>query len=83
MPVFERLRAWRADIARQQGLPAYVIFHDATLRAIATLVPTTIGQLSTVAGVGEAKLARYGPDVLAVASGDRTDGTAGDQEEHA
>jgi ATP-dependent DNA helicase RecQ len=83
MPLFERLRAWRADIARQQGLPAYVIFHDATLRAIATLAPTTVGQLSTVAGVGEAKLARYGADVLAVVSGDRAGGTAGDQEEHA
>jgi ATP-dependent DNA helicase RecQ len=83
VPVFERLRAWRADIARQQGLPAYVIFHDATLRAIATLAPTTVDQLSTVAGVGEAKLARYGPDVLAVVSGEGIDRTAGDQEDHA
>ncbi len=63
---FERLRAWRAEVAREQGLPAYVVFHDATLRAVAVLAPSTLDGLSTVSGVGEAKLARYGPSLLDV-----------------
>jgi ATP-dependent DNA helicase RecQ len=62
--VFERLRAWRAATAKEQGLPAYVIFHDATLRQIATLAPTTLDSLGTVSGVGENKLAKYGQQIL-------------------
>ena len=46
-PVFERLRAWRAATAKEQGVPAYVIFHDATLREIATALPTTLAELGT------------------------------------
>jgi ATP-dependent DNA helicase RecQ len=64
--LFERLRAWRAEAARQQGVPAYVIFHDATLRQIAVRSPASAAQLATISGVGEAKLARYGEEVLAV-----------------
>ncbi|WP_418960726.1 DNA helicase RecQ [Streptomyces tritici] len=64
VPVFEALRAWRAATAREQGVPAYVIFHDATLREIATTVPTTVAELGTVGGVGEAKLAKYAQGVL-------------------
>ncbi|WP_208720195.1 DNA helicase RecQ [Amycolatopsis circi] len=64
-PVFERLRAWRGATAKEQGVPAYVIFHDATLRQIATLMPTTLDALGTVSGVGESKLAKYGEGVLA------------------
>ncbi|MCW6009260.1 DNA helicase RecQ [Micromonospora sp. CPCC 205371] len=63
-PVFERLRAWRAATAKEQGVPAYVIFHDATLRQIATEAPTTLAALGTVNGVGEAKLAKFGQQVL-------------------
>ncbi|MGH3761686.1 DNA helicase RecQ [Actinophytocola sp.] len=63
-PVFERLRAWRAAAAKEQGVPAYVIFHDATLRQIATQTPTTLAELSSVNGVGENKLAKYGQQVL-------------------
>ncbi|MEU7739341.1 DNA helicase RecQ [Nonomuraea sp. NPDC049158] len=63
-PVFERLRAWRAATAKEQGVPAYVIFHDATLREIATLSPSTLAELGTVNGVGENKLAKYGDQVL-------------------
>jgi ATP-dependent DNA helicase RecQ len=62
--VFEQLRAWRAAVAREQGLPAYVIFHDATLRQIATQSPSTLAGLATVNGVGETKLARYGQQIL-------------------
>ncbi|MGQ0779264.1 MAG: DNA helicase RecQ [Pseudonocardiales bacterium] len=64
MPVFERLRAWRAATAKEQGVPAYVVFHDATLRQIATESPSTLEELATVSGVGEAKLARYGQQIL-------------------
>ncbi len=62
---FERLRAWRAVAAKEQGVPAYVVFHDATLREIATRRPTTRAELATVTGVGETKLDRYGDGVLA------------------
>jgi ATP-dependent DNA helicase RecQ len=62
--LFEQLRAWRAGVAREQGLPAYVIFHDATLRQIAAQRPATLAGLATVSGVGEAKLAKYGQQVL-------------------
>jgi ATP-dependent DNA helicase RecQ len=62
--LFERLRAWRAATAKEQGLPAYVIFHDATLRQIATQAPDTLDALGTVSGVGENKLAKYGEQIL-------------------
>ncbi|HLH59635.1 MAG TPA: RQC domain-containing protein, partial [Streptosporangiaceae bacterium] len=64
--LFEELRAWRAGVAREQGLPAYVIFQDKTLRQIAAERPATLAQLSTISGVGEAKLAKYGDQVLDV-----------------
>ncbi|WP_406864628.1 DNA helicase RecQ [Streptomyces sp. HUAS MG47] len=64
VPVFEALRAWRAATAREQGVPAYVVFHDATLREIATVLPATVTELGTVGGVGEAKLTKYGQGVL-------------------
>jgi len=64
--LFERLRAWRAQAARQQAVPAYVIFHDATLRQIAARSPASADELATISGVGEAKLARYGEEILAV-----------------
>ena len=62
--VFDQLRAWRAAAAKEQGVPAYVIFHDATLRQIAAQSPSTLGELATVNGVGETKLARYGQPIL-------------------
>lgn len=62
--VFERLRAWRAATAREQGVPAYVIFHDATLREIAAAEPSTLQELGGISGVGENKLARYGRPLL-------------------
>jgi len=63
-PIFERLRTWRAAMAKEQGVPAYVIFHDATLRQIATDSPTTLAELGKVNGVGENKLAKYGQQIL-------------------
>ncbi|MFC4011672.1 DNA helicase RecQ [Nonomuraea purpurea] len=68
--VFERLRAWRGATAKEQGVPAYVIFHDATLREIAALGPSTLAELSTVNGVGENKLAKYGEQVLQTLRGE-------------
>ncbi|MFG3645166.1 DNA helicase RecQ [Micromonospora sp. NPDC047762] len=68
--LFERLRAWRATTAKEQGVPAYVIFHDATLRQIASDAPSTLGDLSKVSGVGESKLAKYGEQILAVLTTD-------------
>ena len=65
-PIFEQLRAWRAGVAKEQGLPAYVIFHDATLREIATRAPSSLAELGTISGVGENKLAKYGEQVLLV-----------------
>ncbi|MDN0193632.1 DNA helicase RecQ [Streptomyces sp. S.PNR 29] len=77
LPAFEALRAWRAEQAREQGVPAYVIFHDATLREIVTVWPTSVAQLGGVGGVGEKKLATYGEGVLAVlASLGGTSGTS-------
>ncbi|HEY3561985.1 MAG TPA: DNA helicase RecQ [Kribbella sp.] len=63
-PVFERLRAWRAGVAKEQGVPAYVIFHDATLRQIATDLPTSLTELGRISGIGENKLTKYGDGVL-------------------
>ncbi len=64
--LFESLRAWRAAQAKEQGVPAYVIFHDATLRELATRHPSTVHELGTVTGVGESKLAKYGDQLLEV-----------------
>jgi ATP-dependent DNA helicase RecQ len=69
-PVFERLRAWRGATAKEQGVPAYVIFHDATLRQIAAELPSTLAELGTISGVGENKLAKYGEGVLETLAAD-------------
>jgi ATP-dependent DNA helicase RecQ len=63
-PVFERLRAWRTGVAKELGMPPYVIFHDSTLREIAASPPSTLAELSRVNGVGETKLERYGQQIL-------------------
>jgi ATP-dependent DNA helicase RecQ len=69
-PIFERLRAWRGAVAKETGVPAYVIFHDATLRQIATELPTSLTELGRISGIGENKLAKYGDGVLeALAAG--------------
>jgi ATP-dependent DNA helicase RecQ len=65
-PLFEALRAWRRERATEQNLPPYVIFHDTTLIAIARRRPATVDALAEISGVGQAKLERYGADVLRV-----------------
>ncbi len=62
---FLGLRAWRAEAARAQNVPAYVIFHDATLRSIALEAPGDLDALARIAGVGASKLERYGREVIA------------------
>ncbi|MEU5580363.1 DNA helicase RecQ [Streptomyces huasconensis] len=66
VPLFEALRAWRGAQAKEQGVPAYVIFHDATLREIAALRPTSVADLAGISGVGEKKRATYGEGVVGV-----------------
>jgi ATP-dependent DNA helicase RecQ len=62
--LFAALREWRRAAAAQNNIPPYVIFHDATLAAIAAARPRTLRDLASVQGVGETKLARYGGDIL-------------------
>ncbi|MGJ6964952.1 DNA helicase RecQ [Streptosporangium sp. G11] len=79
VPVFELLRAWRGATAKEQGVPAYVIFHDATLREIATMSPSSLAELGTVSGVGENKLAKYGQQVLDTLAGTGRDSGEGEE----
>jgi DNA helicase-2/ATP-dependent DNA helicase PcrA len=64
-PLFDALRTWRTTRARADGMPPYVIAHDATLRAIAEARPRTLAALRRVKGMGEQKLDRYGDEILA------------------
>jgi ATP-dependent DNA helicase RecQ len=64
--LFAQLRRWRLDVAREARVPPYVIFHDATLNAIAQARPSSLDALLAVQGVGEAKARRFGEDVLGV-----------------
>jgi len=63
---FEALRRWRAGEAKAQGVPPYVIFHDAVLREVSAVLPKSLDELGEIKGVGASKLARYGAAVLGV-----------------
>ena len=63
---FAALKAWRAEVAREHNLPAYVIFHDATLAAIAEADPQSLADLQGISGIGAKKLEAYGEEVLRV-----------------
>ena len=63
---FAGLKAWRAEVAKEHNLPAYVIFHDATLAAIAARAPGTLEDLQGITGIGASKLEKYGEEVLRV-----------------
>ena len=69
-PLGERLREWRSRRARRDGVPPYIVFHDRVLHEIAEARPSTMGELGQIAGVGPAKLERYGDDVLAAVAGE-------------
>ena len=66
---FEALRTLRRELAEAAKVPPYVVFHDATLRAIATANPSTLEALRALPGIGAAKLERYGAAVLATLGG--------------
>jgi ATP-dependent DNA helicase RecQ len=61
---FNALKAWRAAVAKEHNLPAYVVFHDATLAEMARAAPRTLSELGAISGVGEKKLQAYGADIL-------------------
>jgi ATP-dependent DNA helicase RecQ len=63
---YSALKAWRAEVAREHNLPAYVIFHDATLAAIAQRAPQSMGDLQGISGIGAKKLEAYAQEVLRV-----------------
>ncbi|MFZ5723550.1 MAG: RecQ family ATP-dependent DNA helicase, partial [Pseudomonadota bacterium] len=67
---FAALKAWRADIAREHNVPAYVVFQNATLAEMAQIAPRTLGELARVSGVGAKKLEAYGHDILRVLAAD-------------
>ncbi|MEZ5091661.1 ATP-dependent DNA helicase UvrD2 [Nocardioides sp.] len=67
--LFERLREWRLQRAGEEQVPAFVVFTDATLQLIAERRPESDAQLLAISGIGQAKLERYGADVLAVLAG--------------
>ena len=67
--LFEQLRAWRGATAKEHGLPAYVIFHDATLAEIAHLCPQSNEQLRRISGIGARKLESYGAAIIALCQG--------------
>ncbi len=64
--LWDRLREWRSETAKAHGVPAYVVFHDATLLELARACPGTLARLSDVPGIGAAKLERYGQSILKI-----------------
>ena len=66
---FDELKAWRAEVAREHNLPAYVVFHDATLAEMARAQPQSLDDLAEISGVGAKKLEAYGREILRVLSG--------------
>ncbi|MFN3464637.1 MAG: HRDC domain-containing protein [Terricaulis sp.] len=64
--LFEALKTWRRETAHAGGVPPYVIFHDATLAEMVRAKPNTLAALGRISGIGEAKLKKYGAEVLAV-----------------
>ena len=67
--LFERLRAWRVEAARRHGVPAYVILHDATLREIARMRPSSLDTLRGISGIGARKLEAYGEEIVGLVRG--------------
>jgi ATP-dependent DNA helicase RecQ len=63
---YAALKAWRGEVARARNLPAYVVFHDATLAEMARVTPRSLDALAAIGGVGEKKLEAYGDEILRV-----------------
>ena len=68
--LFEKLREWRSGESREQGVPAYIVFGDATLRGIAAARPDSLAAAGTISGIGEAKLEKYGAAILSIVAAD-------------
>jgi DNA helicase-2/ATP-dependent DNA helicase PcrA len=75
--LYDRLREWRAIVAAAQKVPAYVVFTDATLTALAERLPGSPEQLTQIAGIGPRKLGLYGESVLALIAGAEVADVAG------
>jgi ATP-dependent DNA helicase RecQ len=67
------LRGWRSEIARKRGVPAYVVLHDSTIDGIASVRPTTLGELRNISGIGDKKLEHYGDELIALVKASRTE----------
>ena len=74
----ERLREWRREQAASEKLPAYCVFTDATMLALAESLPEDAGQLASIPGIGPAKIGKYGPSILALCAGSSMPGEPGD-----
>jgi len=68
------LRAWRSQVARSRGVPAYVVLHDSTIDGIAASRPATLNDLRGIPGIGDKKLEHYGDELIALVKASRTDG---------
>jgi ATP-dependent DNA helicase RecQ len=66
------LRAWRSEVARKRGVPAYVVLHDSTIDGIATQRPATLNQLRDIPGIGDKKLEHYGDELIALVRAGRS-----------
>jgi ATP-dependent DNA helicase RecQ len=66
------LRAWRSEVARKRGVPAYVVLHDSTIDGIAALRPASMAQLRDIPGIGDKKLEHYGDELIALVKASRT-----------
>jgi ATP-dependent DNA helicase RecQ len=64
--VYEALRTWRREVSKQHGVPAYTVFHDSTLRELASARPQSLAQLRAISGIGATKLERYGEALLGI-----------------
>ena len=65
-PLFQALRAWRSERAKAEGLPAYTVFSDRTLRELVTVKPRNVHALLGVWGLGESRVERFGPELVRV-----------------
>jgi ATP-dependent DNA helicase RecQ len=64
--VFQALREWRWEIAKEHGVPAYTVFHDSTLRELSGALPRSLDDLRSISGIGAKKVERYGSALLSV-----------------
>jgi ATP-dependent DNA helicase RecQ len=64
--LYEKLRSWRRAAAAERAVPAYVIFHDATLERISAMLPSSVERLKSISGVGERRAEEFGPDLLQI-----------------